>query len=53
MTAGRAKRTKTTVNAGPAAQWLGRVNAADRNTIGSELNLLPRSEMRACRGERC
>ncbi len=28
MTAARTKRTKTTVKAGPAAQWRGRVEAA-------------------------
>jgi hypothetical protein len=38
MTADRTKRTKTTVKAGPAAQWRGRVEAADWTTIGAELN---------------
>lgn len=35
MTAARTKRTKTTVKAGPAAQWRGWVEAADWTTIGA------------------
>jgi hypothetical protein len=38
MTAARTKKTKTTVKAAPAAQWRGRVEAADWTTIGTELN---------------
>jgi hypothetical protein len=32
MTAARTKKTKTTLKAGPAAQWRGRVEAADWTT---------------------